>query len=953
MSRLADIYKSEKTSGRGLGSTLGKATLEKIDPRKMFNQQGLMAAMLPSLFKAYSATSKSRNNTMSSRLTAPSLDTSALESQLTDIAVNTRLTAKNTMVLPMMARDANLTKLNIMKLVKLQGGKSTKSSDMFFKNAAAREKEYESKFSKEKSKTPSSSGGSPAAAGGAGGLKGIGLDFLSTLMGGLGKGLGIAAIGAGIGGFFAGLAAGGAAVTALGGAKGVKDMLVNLAEGLGAFSGQSMLAFGALLGAGMLFGPSGLNPVSGLGKGLNMSIGIASIGLGLGGFLAGLALGGAGIALLGGSGGVKTMMIDLAEGLNAFNPSTMTAFASLLGAGMLFGAVTGVVAPAGLAMMGGTMLGMTAIGLGLGGFLAGIALGGAAISALGGSGGVKQMMVNLAEGLNAFNPSSMTAFASLLGAGALFGVVTGVVAPAGLAMMGGTMLGMTAIGLGLGGFLAGLALGGKGIEMLGGGKGVKDMMVNLAEGLNAFGGLDAGNLAKLALAIPAFGVGLLGFFGLEGLAGIVKSFSDGMKGVTDWVFGNQKSGKTPMQQLSEDLKLFSNINGDNLSKIGQGFKDLASGLLGFAAVKEEDLARATKAAAAGAALAKNVPVTPSAEAPKTDMSVNPRPSGAMEARLRSNSITESTIQSTPPTVDMSAYKSRAGVGEEGSSPPKSPSKAPTALDITASTESGGRYDLAFGDVPKKDGTIVNILGKSPKNFPQLVGKNIMTPEQFSGKPLTEMTLAEVQAFQNYRNQVAPNTNAVGKYQFMRTTLFGKDGKSGLVGQSKLPMDTIFNANTQELLQATMREGNAATLRKLGVSATDANLNLANAVGAKGVAQLLKPENANRNALDVLGLTGASAETNPQLNKLSKDVIAATYSKYDARGMAPGGSSGTVLASTSTSVADQRMAAMNGTGGNTIISAPVTNVAQNSGGGGGNNVNPYNSDMAKYLLGILT
>ena len=39
MSRLADIYKSEKTSGGGLGSTLGKAALEKIDPIKMFNQQ--------------------------------------------------------------------------------------------------------------------------------------------------------------------------------------------------------------------------------------------------------------------------------------------------------------------------------------------------------------------------------------------------------------------------------------------------------------------------------------------------------------------------------------------------------------------------------------------------------------------------------------------------------------------------------------------------------------------------------------------------------------------------------------------------------------------------------------------------------------------------------------------------------------------------------------------------
>ena len=232
-----------------------------------------------------------------------------------------------------------------------------------------------------------------------------------------------------------------------------------------------------------------------------------------------------------------------------------------------------------------------------------------------------------------------------------------------------------------------------------------------------------------------------------------------------------------------------------------------------------------------------------------------------------------------------------------------PTKAPSALDITAASESGGRYDLSFGDAPQKDGTIVNVLGKS-KNFPQLAGKIIMTPKDFSGKPLNEMTLAEVKEFQEYKNREAPNTNAVGKYQFMRTTLFGKDGKSGLVGQMKLPMDTIFSPDTQELLQATMREGNAATLKKEGVAVTDANLNLANAVGAGGVVKLLKPENANKNALDVLGYArgGAVALSNPQLDKLSKDVVAETYSKYDASGMAPGGSgrppSGPVVASAS-------------------------------------------------------
>ena len=231
----------------------------------------------------------------------------------------------------------------------------------------------------------------------------------------------------------------------------------------------------------------------------------------------------------------------------------------------------------------------------------------------------------------------------------------------------------------------------------------------------------------------------------------------------------------------------------------------------------------------------------------------------------------------------------------------SPTKAPTALDITASTEGGGRYDLAFGDAPQKDGTIKNVLGNS-RNFPQLAGKIIMTPQDFSGKPLTAMTLAEVKAFQEYKNREAPNTSALGKYGFVGATLFGNDGKSGLVAQLKLPMDTIFSPDTQELLQATMRKGNAAALEQQGVAATDANLNLANIVGAGGVAKLLKPENANKNALDVLGYArgGDVALTNPGLNKLSKDVVAETYSKYDASGMAPGGisPSGTVVASAS-------------------------------------------------------
>ena len=223
----------------------------------------------------------------------------------------------------------------------------------------------------------------------------------------------------------------------------------------------------------------------------------------------------------------------------------------------------------------------------------------------------------------------------------------------------------------------------------------------------------------------------------------------------------------------------------------------------------------------------------------------------------------------------------------------------------------------------------------------------MTPQDFSGKPLTEMTLAEVKAFQEYKNREAENTSALGKYGFMRATLFGNDGKSGLVGQLKLPMDTIFSPDTQELLQATMRKDNAAALEKQGVSATDANLNLANIVGAGGVAKLLKPENADKNALDVLGYGqyGVVAKTNPQLNRLSKDVVSETYSKYDASGMAPGGRlpsspsyGGTAVASAANPMQrdSQTMASSLGSMGSTLAgligtggSSAVASVAANA------------------------
>jgi hypothetical protein len=164
-SRLAEIYKSEKAKGGGLISTLAKRNKEKYDPRQIFNQKGFAAALLPTFFKAYNATpdvtpgkkiSRLSSDISSSRESkAAGFSSAILESKVDvliketkELTVHSKIAAKNSIVLPAMARDMNVTRQNIVKLVKLQGGTATTKADMFFKRAGDREAAYESKFNK-------------------------------------------------------------------------------------------------------------------------------------------------------------------------------------------------------------------------------------------------------------------------------------------------------------------------------------------------------------------------------------------------------------------------------------------------------------------------------------------------------------------------------------------------------------------------------------------------------------------------------------------------------------------------------------------------------------------------------------------------------------------------------------------------------------------------------------
>lgn len=143
MSRLAEIYKREKSSGGGLTSTLGKSALEKIDPRRIFDRSGVMTTMFPGL-KSYRAVPEKTFQQKASAEVSPSLAMTGFD----QVIETSRETAKNTLVLPSMARDMFLVKENILKLVAVTGQKGRTDWEAWKARQDARETAFEERIGK-------------------------------------------------------------------------------------------------------------------------------------------------------------------------------------------------------------------------------------------------------------------------------------------------------------------------------------------------------------------------------------------------------------------------------------------------------------------------------------------------------------------------------------------------------------------------------------------------------------------------------------------------------------------------------------------------------------------------------------------------------------------------------------------------------------------------------------
>jgi hypothetical protein len=486
----------------------------------------------------------------------------------------------------------------------------------------------------------SKGGGSGSGGGGfLKGLKGLGLGGALA-----GAGIGLGAAGAGIGAFFMGLAGAEAIMAKFGSGDNLKKLLINLGEGLDSLSDRSLTALAVALGAGAAIGA--IPGLSGAGAGM----GIAWIGVGIGAFFAGLALADKGMSYLKTDmGALKRAAKGLNDTIGVLDEKSFKVVATLIGVGAAGGALFGPTKMAGVAagiglvglgigsffaglsvadaaanwmsvdgsklatqakylaegitalaadpkvfntiggLIGGGAaaaalfgpstvakgaVGMTAIGMGIGGFFAGLALGDKAASWLGVDGStMKKQMQNLAEGLGSFSNGSLIGLGALLGAGALFGAVGGPMV-AGMAAVG-----MTMIGAGLAGFLMAF----DGLSAIGGfigldGSNGKILLKNIAEGLVPISKLDGANLKNAVAAIALAGPAMVSFLGSEGLAKLGTAISEGFKKAWRWITGADEPDPSKkvsrFQAIVDELEPLKNLDPNILSSFGKVLGDL-------------------------------------------------------------------------------------------------------------------------------------------------------------------------------------------------------------------------------------------------------------------------------------------------------------------------------------------------------------------------------------------
>jgi len=288
----------------------------------------------------------------------------------------------------------------------------------------------------------------------------------------------------------------------------------------GSFKESAGKGIGAGVGAGLGFAMKGLGAVATLG----------ALGFGIGAFFTGLALGDKAQAMIGTDmSATKKNMITLGEAFAETPTEGLLAMGVLAAVGAKFGSMKGA-------------LNMGLFGAGIGAFFGGLALGDKGMSLLNTDGSaLKNMMVSLGEGLNAFSGASLVALGGLIAFGSAFGSAAAV--------------GLPLLGLGLAGFFGAFDIAAAaGID----GEGLATMLGNLATGLAPLSELDGGNLIAVGAAMAVLGVGMVALMGGSGLASVM-DFVGGLFGGDD---------EDIFTKLYNGLQPLSTLNADNLKGLG-------------------------------------------------------------------------------------------------------------------------------------------------------------------------------------------------------------------------------------------------------------------------------------------------------------------------------------------------------------------------------------------------
>jgi hypothetical protein len=173
MATFTDIVSKQREKGEGIGSSLATAfserARERLDPRNyLFNRKGTLAALFPGLkgYQSKTGAEKLKGGGSEGLGAGSESILNIIADRLGELKSQFKMVAKNSLVLPQMARDTNLTKMNIAKLVRAQGDTPAKKADTFFKRASDRESQYENAMkagkptpAKEEEKKEEKSGG--------------------------------------------------------------------------------------------------------------------------------------------------------------------------------------------------------------------------------------------------------------------------------------------------------------------------------------------------------------------------------------------------------------------------------------------------------------------------------------------------------------------------------------------------------------------------------------------------------------------------------------------------------------------------------------------------------------------------------------------------------------------------------------------------------------------------